>query len=123
MNVTNPELRRRARETLGKDLFGQKWLMALVVCLVVMLILGTASSIIVFALLIIAGPLLFGLCKTFLIAKRTGKEANFDSAFDGFKNFGPILLLGLMQILFIWLWALLFVIPGIIKAYSYSMVY
>ena len=123
MNVTNSELRARARNTLGNKIFGQKWLMALVVYLVISAILGTASSIISISALFLTGPLMFGLYKTFLIAKRTQKEASFDTAFDGFKIYSSTLLLGLMQTIFISLWSLLFVIPGIIKTYSYSMAY
>ena len=124
MNVTNSELRRRARETLGKDIFGQKWLMALAVSFVLSAILGTASSITGgIGSIILTGPLMFGLYKSFLIAKRTGKETSFDTAFDGFKNFSQTLLIGLMSAIFVMLWALLFIIPGIIKSYAYSMAY
>ena len=123
MNMTNSELRRRARETLGNKIFGQKWLMALVVYLVISAILGTASSIISISALFLTGPLMFGLHKSFLIAKRAQTEANIETAFDGFKIYSSTLLLGLMQTIFLWLWSMLFVIPGIIKAYSYSMAY
>ncbi|MBO6019888.1 MAG: DUF975 family protein [Clostridia bacterium] len=33
------------------------------------------------------------------------------------------MLLGLLQYIFIFLWSLLFIIPGIVKMYSYSMSY
>ncbi|MBR2387419.1 MAG: DUF975 family protein [Clostridia bacterium] len=124
MNITNSELRRRARQTLGGRIFGSKWLMGLAICFVMSAILGTASTITSgIASLILTGPITFGLLKTFLVSSREQSEITFDNAFDGFKNFGQTLLLGLMQSIFVALWSLLFVIPGIVKAYSYSMAY
>ncbi|MEA4986858.1 MAG: DUF975 family protein [Anaerovorax sp.] len=43
--------------------------------------------------------------------------------FSGFEYFGKSLGLYFMTTLFTFLWALLFIIPGIIAAYRYSMVY
>lgn len=45
---------------------------------------------------------------------------------DLFKNsamWGKIIILNLLMTLFIFLWTLLLIIPGIIKSYSYSMAY
>ena len=44
--------------------------------------------------------------------------------FRGFRDdFGGTLLISLLSGLFIFLWSLLLFIPGIVKAYAYSMVY
>ena len=44
--------------------------------------------------------------------------------FKGFSSdFGQNLLIGLMTAIFTALWSLLLIVPGIVKAYSYSMVY
>ena len=44
--------------------------------------------------------------------------------FRGFQDdFGGTFLIGLMTSLFTFLWSLLFVIPGIVKMYAYSMAY
>ena len=51
--------------------------------------------------------------------RRTG--ACFGNLLDGFGMFGRIILLNLLEWLFIMLWSLLFVIPGIIAAYRYRM--
>ena len=124
MNVTNYDLRKRARETLGGKIFGQKWLMGLAVSFVLSVILGTASTITSgIGSIILTGPLMLGLYKSFLIAVRTHDDISFDNAFDGFKNFGQTFLLGLMQSIFVMLWSLLFLIPGIVKTYAYSMAY
>lgn len=51
--------------------------------------------------------------------RRTG--ACFGNLLDGFGMFGRIILLNILTNLFIMLWSLLFVIPGIIAAYRYRM--
>ena len=122
MNAKNSELRRRARETLGGKIFGRQWLMGLAVSLVLSAILSVAASLPAGSI-ILTGPITFGLYLTFIDAVRTKKEITFDLAFEGFKNFSATLLLGLMEMIFLTLWAFVFVIPAFIKAYSYSMAY
>ncbi len=126
MSISNSEIRAKARASLGGNIFDKNWLMALVVALIVSAIsavvaavpaLGTIASI------IIAGPLSCGLALVFLKLARTGNEVNIEDTFDGFKDFSGNLLLGLMQSVYILLWTLLFIIPGIIKSYSYSMAF
>ena len=124
MNVKNSELRIRARVTLGGKIFGRQWLMGLAVSFVASALVSAASSITGgIGSIILTGPFMFGLYLTFLNAVRTKEDITFDFAFDGFKNFAQALLLGLMQAIFVMLWSFLFVIPGIIKSYSYSMAY
>lgn len=43
--------------------------------------------------------------------------------FDGFHKFGDAFVLYLLKNIFILLWSLLFVIPGIVKYFSYEMAY
>ena len=124
MNVTNYELRRRARQTLGEHIFSSKWLMGLALAFVLSGILSAVSTVTSgIGSIILTGPLMFGLYKSFLNATRTKNSISFDGAFDGFKNFGQTFLLGFMQSIFVMLWSLLFFIPGIVKTYSYSMAY
>lgn len=49
------------------------------------------------------------------------EKVNIEDAFSGFRNFINALGLLLWQQLWVLLWSLLLIIPGIIKAYSYSM--
>ena len=51
--------------------------------------------------------------------RRTG--ACFGNLLDGFGMLGRIILLNILEWIFITLWSLLFVIPGIIAAYRYRM--
>ena len=51
------------------------------------------------------------------------KEVEVKDFFYGFKDYLRIFIVTLLQTIYIALWSLLFVIPGIIKSYSYSMTY
>ena len=58
-----------------------------------------------------------------LFALNTAREsgASYGNLFDPIGNFFRVLWLTLRMAIFIWLWSLLFIIPGIIAAYRYSM--
>lgn len=88
---------------------------------VISLILAALSPTVAGAI-ILAGPLMIGLGMFSILVYR-GFQAPFskpfDTAFD--QNFGRRLGGYLWMQLFIFLWSLLFVIPGIIKSFSYAM--
>ena len=50
-----------------------------------------------------------------------GKEANVSDLFSKFHRLGEGIVMNLLMALYTILWSLLFVIPGIIKTYSYAM--
>lgn len=50
-----------------------------------------------------------------------GEPFKFSDMFSGFNNFGTNCLAGILVGIFTFLWSLLFIIPGIVKTYSYSM--
>lgn len=50
---------------------------------------------------------------------RRGEEMPYTALFDGFSFAGKIILLSIVQYIFIFLWSLLFIVPGIIAAYRY----
>ncbi len=70
--------------------------------------------------IVLIGPLTLGVTIANINLIRKG-EVEFTSMFDGFKNFVSALCAYLLVVIFTFLWSLLFVIPGIIKSYSYSM--
>ena len=116
----NSELRAVARSQLQGT-----WLPAVLVTLIYCVIIG-ASSFVVIGPLVLGGPLTFGLYGYYMKKvrnKSVGLENLFDAFKDGFKVFLPSLLLYLLQSIFIALWSLLFIIPGIIKSLSYSMAF
>ena len=71
---------------------------------------------------ILSGPFEYGLKKASLAVSNT-ESIKVENLFDGFKEFAKSLTLHIINSLFIALWSLLFIIPGIIKAISYSMSY
>ncbi len=122
MNKNNV-FRTNARAQLGGNIFSNTWLMALVVCLLYSAIMSVASSVLVGAL-ILGGFLMFGLCRVFLQMVRSQKDKiDIADLFCGSEHFGDLLVLFLLQGLFTALWTLLFVIPGIVKSYAYSMAF
>lgn len=71
--------------------------------------------------LLVQGPLTVGL-NMYCLRRWRGEDPTLDSAFvDGFGNYGHVLGGYLWMVLFTALWSLLFVIPGIVKAYAYAM--
>ncbi len=117
----NSELRNLAKISL-RDNWGE----SILVIFVYLLIIGGLSSLqnhngpFSMLILIIGGPLLLGVTMYFLKLSR-GEDVKFENMFDGFKLFGKALGTYLLMILYIFLWTLLLIIPGIIAALSYSM--
>jgi uncharacterized membrane protein len=70
----------------------------------------------------IAGPLLLGVAGCFLNLIRC-QEFRVENLFNGFSNFKSAFMANLLRGLFIFLWSLLLVIPGIIVQYNYSMTF
>lgn len=115
---TNSELRSTARYQLR----GQ-WSLTILISVVFMIICGLPSDIPYAGSvisLVLAGPLTLGLISCFMKLVRK-KSFKFENLFDGFKNFSSAFILQILVTLFVFLWALLFIIPGIIAAYRYSM--
>ena len=114
--------RAKARENLV-GVFKSPWLYAALITLIFTAITSIAASIPVVPILIV-GPLAVGLATYYLKLARGENNGNIALMFDGFKSdFGGNLLLGFMVQLFTALWTLLFIIPGIVKSYSYAMSY
>lgn len=117
------ELKENAKVQLGHGIFHNNWMLALLVCLiegVIMTILGVTGV----GTIIVLGPVTYGISYCFLKQARDGEAMNIGDMFKGFTtDFGKTFLIGLMTTLFAVLWSLLFIIPGIIKGYSYSMAY
>jgi len=117
MHKENVDLMREARESLSG-----KWLLAIGVYLVLNLILGTPYQSHYIGgglILVLSGPLTLGAC-IFALNIARNKDARFEQLFDGFGNFGNAVATYLLMVLFIFLWSLLLIIPGIIAAIGYS---
>lgn len=91
---------------------------------VVSLIIYALSSTQYFVVgLIISGPLMVGYSKYLLDNLADSKNADkMESLFHGFKeSLGTSIISHILRLVFVFLWSLLFIIPGIIKALAYSM--
>ena len=123
--MSRAELKARAKAQLGNNIFGNTWLTALLACFIVGAITTAAGTILPgIGGIILTGPLSFGLFYIFLKQARDGQTMNIMDIFKGFTDdFAQTLLIGLMTAIFKALWSLLFVIPGIVKSYAYSMAF
>lgn len=123
--MNRAELKSLAKEQIKGSIW-KLFLIFLVICLIAvpsgifpMLKFEAGTTIYAY---IIAGPLSIGLCRVYLGMSK-GVKANFGTFFSGFKCFWKSLGLYLLVIIFTLLWTLLFIIPGIIKVYSYSQAF
>ena len=129
MNYYASDYRRMARNALAGN-----WATAIGVSVVASLIIGAANglaSMFAFAIpfigllfsvaaLLLIGPINLGTCRYYTMLDR-GENPSFGELFSRFSLFGKALGLYLVMWLFTFLWSLLFVIPGIIASYRYSM--
>lgn len=78
------------------------------------------SGVFGFAAFLIGGVLEIGYAD-FLLKQHDGKETNFRDLFSRFDSFGTCFAQHFLRGLYTTLWSLLFIIPGIVKGYSYAM--
>lgn len=102
-----------------------KWGTLALVTLIYLLITGACSAMAyigigAIAALLISGPLTLGFAIISLKVIRM-QEIKLEMLFAGFNDFVRAFVLSLINGIFIFLWSLLLIIPGIIKAFSYSM--
>ena len=123
MKTENLVLMQMARKSL-KD----KWGLAIGTFVVYMLIIGAIQTTTEFfplvglLLLAISGPMALGIA-IFSINISRNQDARLEQIFQGFNNFSTSLGAYLLMLLFIFLWTLLLIIPGIIAVLSYSMTF
>ena len=72
--------------------------------------------------LVITGPFRLG-TSMFSLSLSRGRDAKLEQIFQGFNNFGTAFLANLLMGIYVFLWMLLLIIPGIIAALSYSMTF
>jgi uncharacterized membrane protein len=112
----NYEMRAAARQQLKG-----RWGMPILACFLFWVIMSVVSGI-PFGGIVVGGPLMLGLVRYIVMFKRD-EDPQLENLFDGFKLFSKAFLLQLLITIFTFLWALLFIIPGIIASISYSQAY
>ena len=111
--MTRSQMKQNAKASLSGN-----WGTAIGVFLIYCVIAGVLSSTGIGGLFI--GLLTFGLCSAFLAVVRV-KTMKIENLFDCTKNFGTVFVASILQGIYLFLWTLLFYIPGIVKSYSYAM--
>lgn len=109
---------RKELKTLAKDSLKNNWGIAIGVFLVYMVIQYALSATAIGSIFL--GFLVVGYCAVNLCLIRN-KQAKFETLFSGCQNFVTNFVAYLLVQIFTALWSLLFIIPGIVKACSYSM--
>jgi uncharacterized membrane protein len=120
MPKSNEELMMSAREALGG-----KWAITAGITLVYLIVCGVIGSIHRIGPLlnlIIGGPLSLGYVLVILEVRR-GREPNISRVFDGFSRFIDAMVAQLLMTLFVLLWSLLLIVPGVIAGLSYAMTF
>jgi uncharacterized membrane protein len=120
MASDNQTLMKAARESL-KD----QWGIAIGTFLIYILVTsvpGSTRSSLSLVSLIIGGPFALG-AATFSLSLSRGKEARLEQIFEGFRHFTTALVAYLLILLYVVLWALLLIVPGIIAGLGYSMTF
>ena len=116
----NVDLMKQAREALRG-----KWGLAIGTFLVYMLLVGAVNAIPFVgpvASLVVTGPMSLGVA-IFSLSLARRQEAKLEQLFDGFQHFMTSMGAYLLMLVFIVLWTLLLIVPGIIAAISYSMTF
>ena len=125
MNTANISLLRAARESLRG-----KWGVAILTFFIYTLLTtatgsmrphGSFLTISSILTLIIAGPLALG-AAIFSLTISRGKEP-LEQIFQGFNNFSTAFITYLLVVVYVLLWTLLLIVPGIIAALGYSMTF
>lgn len=120
MKTENVLLMQQAREALKG-----KWGIAVGGCFLYMfitMVAGSPDDIGPILKLLIDGPMLLGL-SVFSLALARKQEASIPQLFVGFNEFVRVLVAYLLMVVFILLWSLLLIVPGIIAALSYSQTF
>jgi len=126
MNTENITLLRAARESLKG-----KWGLAILTFFIYTLLTtapgsmesrGSFPRLSSILTLVIGGPLALG-AAIFSLSISRGKEAMLEQIFQGFNRFSTAFIAYLLILLYVLLWALLLIVPGIIAALGYSMTF
>ena len=128
---TNAEIRNEAKGVLAN-----RWGSAIVVIFVAGLLQGLVASpqvafvqpsessslLYLLALIFVGMPVSLGITMTFLRASR-GSELAVEGLFGAFNStyYAKSILLNLLTSIYTFLWTMLFIVPGVIKALSYFL--
>ena len=106
----------------AKRLLKGNWLMGFAVVLIYSLISGLVSSVTAGIGVFILSVSLFIAVNNVFISAYNGKGYELQHMVKGYdKGIGNRIALSALKNIYIFLWSLLFIIPGIVKSYSYAL--
>ncbi|PCH49415.1 MAG: hypothetical protein COC22_06600 [Flavobacteriaceae bacterium] len=123
MKITDENLMKLAIDSLKGN-----WVLAILTFLIYELLIGGIQqtsenySVLSLVFLVISGPITLGV-SIFSLNLSRNLEPQFENLLEGFNNFKTSLFAYLLISLFVILWLLLLIIPGIIAVLSYSMTF
>ncbi|WP_052447571.1 DUF975 family protein [Clostridium polynesiense] len=116
--------RERLKNNAKMDLKGN-WAAAILVCVISIIIIDVPTIFnnkLGFIDLILGGPISLGVYYYFLKLSRN-ETGEVEDVFHGFKYFTTALIAYLLYLLYVFLWTLVFIVPGIIASLSYSQIF
>ncbi len=116
-------MQRREMKALAKERFTLQYSVAVLGVLIVLALFSAVSTASIGLLAIFALPIFIGESKLFM-KLHYEDQTDLKVLFDGFstKHYLTNVLVMVLRIIFLILWTFLFIIPGLIKNYSYAMV-
>ena len=99
------------------------WGMAILLMLISFILEVLFSELGFIAIFFVSYPITFGLNRAFLHLSRNKKSLQLEDLFSAFnsKDYWRCIISDILTDIFVFLWTLLFIIPGIIKNLSYSL--
>lgn len=122
--ISNSEIRARARAVLGNNLFSGSWLYPVLVVIIVGIISAAVSPTFV-GPIVVTGLLSVASSRYFMNRVRNNIEPKqLETSVEGIKdNVLGSILTGVLSNIFVAIGSMIFIIPGIIFGYSFSMAY
>jgi len=116
------EIKKRGRELTSKNLwnFWKVYLVLMIISFLVTYLTAALTPISSIIMVIVMSPLYAGVYFYLLNIVR-GKPFEVNDMFKYFKIIIPVVILSILMSVFVFLWSMLFIIPGIIAALSYAM--
>jgi uncharacterized membrane protein len=90
------------------------------VLIAVLAVVGTIGTILNLVAFVLGGVVQIGYAQ-YLLKQHDREIASVKDLFSKFDYFGQAFLQKFLRALYTFLWSLLFIVPGIVKAYSYAM--
>lgn len=105
----------------AREALAGKWGLAVgttLVYFVVMIVVGTVPLL----PLVLSGPMTLGMT-IFVLSLLRNTNPHLEQIFEGFKRLGVSLIAWFLMVLYVLLWSLLLIVPGIIAGFSYAMTF